>query len=154
MPRAIADRLVNRIELHPIQTETLSSSEFLTGGQQGSSVIIVGELRIPSGTNGRMPAVVMVHGAAGITMQVDPWARELNNIGIAVFIIDSFTGRGFKEGYVPGSKIGSLTMIVDAYRALELLASHPSIDPSRIVLMGFSRGGGVALCASLKPHHR
>lgn len=151
---AIAGRLVSRIELHPIQSVTLSSSQFLKSEKQGSSNTIAGELRLPSGINGRIPVVVLVHGSVGITMQVDPWARELNDIGIAAFIIDSFTGRGFKEGYVPGSRISSLTMIVDAYRALELLANHPRIDPSRIALMGFSRGGSVALYASLKRFQR
>ena len=71
---AIAERLVQRIELHPIQTVTLNSSEFLTDVKKESSVTIAGELRIPSGIEGRIPAVVLVHGAAGISMQMDPWA--------------------------------------------------------------------------------
>ena len=151
---AVAERLVSRIELHPIQTVTLSSSQFLNSETQGSPDIIAGELRVPSGINGRIPAAVLMHGGAGITTNIDPWARELNDIGIAAFIIDSFTGRGSKEGRVPLSRISSLTMIIDAYRALELLANHPRIDPSRIALMGFSRGGGVALYASLKRFQR
>lgn len=152
--RAIAERWVQRIELHPIQTVTLNSSEFLMDEKKDSSDTITGELRIPSGIKGRIPAVVLVHGAAGISMQMDPWAREINDIGIAVFIIDCYTGRGFKEGFVPSSKVNSLTMIVDAYRALNLLANHPRIDPARIALMGFSRGGGVALYASMKRFQR
>jgi dienelactone hydrolase len=151
---AIAERLVQRIELYPIQTVTLNSSEFLTDVKKEPSVTIAGELRIPSGIEGRIPAVVLVHGAGGITMNVDPWARDINDLGVAVFIIDCFTGRGFKEGFVPGSKANSLTMIVDAYRALGLLADHPRIDPARIALMGFSRGGGTALYASMKRFQR
>ena len=38
--------------------------------------------------------------------------------------------------------------IVDAYRALELLATHPRIDRERIVLMGFSHGGATTLHAT------
>lgn len=151
---AIAERLVSRIELHPIQTVTLSSSQFLSSEKQSSSDIIGGELRVPSGIEGRVPAVVLMHGGAGITMNIDPWARELNYIGLAAFIIDSFTGRGLKEGRVPLSRVGPLTMIVDAYRALELLSNHPRIDPSRIALMGFSRGGSAALYASVKRFQR
>jgi hypothetical protein len=36
------------------------------------------------------------------------------------------------------SQLDSLAMLVDAYRALGILAQHPRIDANRIGIMGFS----------------
>ena len=45
-------------------------------------------------------------------------------------------------------------MVGDAYRALAVLSKHPRIVPSKIALMGFSKGGDVALHASMKRFQR
>ena len=49
---------------------------------------------------------------------------------------------------------GRLNFILDIYRSLDVLAAHPRIDPRRIALMGFSRGGQATLYASLKRFQR
>src|SRR5207245_8332578 len=79
---------------------------------------------------------------------------ELNELGISTFALDSFTGRGLTEVNSNQALLGRLNFIVDLYRALEVLASHPRVDPRRIVLMGFSRGGQATLYASLKRFNR
>ena len=75
-------------------------------------------------------------------------------MGVATLLIDGFTGRGIKGAATDQTQLGYLTMINDAYRALELLAKHPRIDAARVGIMGGSRGGTIALYASLKRFQR
>jgi dienelactone hydrolase len=68
--------------------------------------------------------------------------------------VDSFTSRRIVTTTNDQAQLGRLTMIVDAYRALEHLGRHPRIDPARIVVVGFSRGGVAALYSSLSRFQR
>jgi dienelactone hydrolase len=141
---------VSRIEIHTFASTTLTDQEFLTGKKDGKPVIIAGELRIPRAGIDRLPAVVLLHGSGGVAGNVDDWAQMFNSMGIAAFIVDSFTTRGIQSTVNDQDQLGRLAMTVDAYRALEMLANHPRIDPDRVALMGFSRGGQATLYASLK----
>src|ERR1035438_5132182 len=142
-----------RIEIHSFETATLTDRQFLTGGNIRTSARIAGELRLPAGA-ARVSAIILLHGSAGIGANVDRWANQVNDIGIAAFLVDSFTGRSILQTVTDQSQLGSLAMIVDGYRALDLLSKHPGIDASRIVVMGFSKGGFAALYASLKRFRR
>lgn len=143
-----------RVEIHPLASTTLTDQEFLTGRKEGKPVTIAGELRLPRGGTDRVPVVVLLHGSGGISGYVSDWEQELNSIGVATFVIDSFTARGIVNTNYDQALLGRLAMIVDAYRALDMLAKHSRIDPARIALMGFSRGGQAALYASLKRFQR
>jgi len=138
------------IEIHSIPSVTLADEQFLTGVTEGKSVLVAGELRFPQPSVERSPVVVLLHGSSGITLRVERWAQELNDIGVATLAVDSFSGRGIRDTIADQSQLGRLAMIVDAYRALELLSRHRRVDPRRIALMGFSRGGHATLYASLK----
>lgn len=143
---------VARIELHAIQSETHTDRQFLIG-EKGAPATISGELRLPKPGNDRLPAAILLHGSGGIGNNVDHWVRKLGELGVATLMIDSFTGRGIAGTGDDQDRLSRLAMIVDAYRALELLARHPRIDPQRIYLIGFSRGGGAAQYASLRRFH-
>ena len=151
MPAAAKDmpkeEIPARTELHAFQSLTLSDAAFLKGVDSGTAVTVVGELRIAQGT-GRLPVVVMLHGSSGIGSNTDVWARQFNAMGISAFMLDSFTGRGLTVVGPDQSQLGRLNLSLDAYRALDVLAKHPRVDPKRIVLMGFSRGGQATLYAS------
>jgi dienelactone hydrolase len=88
-------------------------------------------------------------GLGGTISPVDDWSKELNQLGIAAFLVDSFSGRGIISTLDDQTQLGRLAMAADAYRALELLAKDARIDPARIAVMGFSRGGQSALYSAM-----
>jgi Acetyl xylan esterase (AXE1) len=137
-----------------VQTTTPTMSDFLQGIRPTATSLIWGDLELPPGPVERGPAVVVVHGSGGVGPREDRWAEELRRAGAATFVLDSFTGRGIAFTAEDQSQLSSLAMIGDAYRALELLATHPRIDPARIAVMGFSKGGAVALYAALQRFQR
>ena len=137
-----------RVELYPIPTLTLSDRQFLTGSADGTPVMVSGESRVAQGS-GKLPVVVLMHGSSGVGPAMEPWVHTFNAMGISTFVIDGFTGRGLTVVGPNQALLGRLNLIVDIYRSLEILAKHPRVDPDRIVLMGFSRGGQAALFASL-----
>jgi dienelactone hydrolase len=137
-----------RFEMRPVETITLSTQQFLTGDKNGKPAIVAGELRIPKPGTDKLPAVILVHGSGGISALQDRWVQELNSIGVATFLLDSFTGRGIFNTANDQSQLDSLAMMVDAYRALGSLAQHPRIDANRISVMGFSKGAVAAVYSS------
>jgi len=144
IPRDVA----SRTEIYAIPSLTISDQQFLTGDANGKQVTVAGEFRIAQGT-GKLPVVVLMHGSSGVGSGMDPWVRHFNAMGISTFVIDGFSGRGLTAVGPNQALLGRLNFIVDIYRSLEILAHHPRVDPDRIVLMGFSRGGQAALYASL-----
>jgi dienelactone hydrolase len=136
------------------RTTTPTISEFLQGVGPVATSVIWGDLELPAGQVARRPAVVLVPGSAGVSPREDRWADELRQARVATFVLDSFTGRAIASTTTDQSQLSSLAMIGDAYRALELLATHPRIDPDRIAVMGFSKGGAVALYAALRRFQR
>jgi dienelactone hydrolase len=148
MPMGVQAQNVVRMEIVPIETVTLKTQQFLTGDLNGKPTVIAGELRIPKPGSDKLPAVVLVHGSGGVGGSTDRWAQELNSIGVAAFILDSFSGRGIVNTGSDQSQLDSVAMMVDAYRVLARLAGHPRVDPNRIAVMGFSKGAVAAVYSS------
>jgi dienelactone hydrolase len=127
-------------------------SEYAHG--QGEAVTVVGHLYLPSGAKGPVPAMILKHGSAGLTGaqgdNIRKWAKSLNNWGVAAFVVDSFGPRGIGESASDQSKLRSLADLADSFAALKVLAADPRIDASRIGIIGWSRGGSVAMVTALE----
>jgi dienelactone hydrolase len=105
-------------------------------------------LALPAGKSGRLPAVVIMEGLGGLIQSREfAYARKVLDQGYAALVVDSFGSRGV-EGYSHPRRALQVTesmILGDAFGALQFLANHPRIDPSRIFVMGFSYGGMVSV---------
>jgi dienelactone hydrolase len=124
-----------------------SFREILAGEGQSKPVTISGTLKMPKEVRGKVPAVIILHGASGVNDYFFEVADMLNQMGIAAFVVDSFETRGIGFGVNILRKLfhSYSTRISDAYAALELLSTHPKIDKRKIAVMGYSHGAKVAL---------
>jgi dienelactone hydrolase len=142
---AVTEGRTGRIE---IPTLTIAAS----GDEQPATV--TGDLSMPGGATGRVPAVIVLHSCSGMTPNLADWAHEINRMGFAALVLDSFGGRGITEVCTGRTPVSIGSRLNDTFRALALLAEHPRIDPRRIAVLGFSHGGWVALWASQAHYER
>jgi dienelactone hydrolase len=107
----------------------------------GKTIMLGARLQLPVEVNGRMPAVIMMHGTGGIRYSGVYYAAALNAAGIATLEVDQWGGRGLsaEPASRPKNLGDNLSDIGGAYR---LLTARPDIDAARIGLMGGSMGAG------------
>ncbi|OYV34569.1 MAG: hypothetical protein B7Z80_20875 [Rhodospirillales bacterium 20-64-7] len=90
-----------------------------------------------------VPAVVMLHGSAGMIYDRAQYGPQLAAMGVAVLLVETYVSReDMASRFIDRVIHITETMFVaDAYAALHYLAGLPQIDPRRVVLAGFSYGG-------------
>ncbi|MFH1977034.1 MAG: alpha/beta hydrolase [Pseudomonadota bacterium] len=131
------------IETPPLQTQKISDIErnFI---ETDSGKIEVWYMPPVSGSAGNpAPAVIFAHGNGEL---IDFWPEELRGftkLGVGVMLVE-YPGYGRSKGS-PSQK-----SITDAFvSAYDYIAAKNGVDPSRIILLGRSIGGG-AVCALSK----
>lgn len=132
----------------PSQTDL---TEIISGKGYTETIIVYGKLMFPSSQKEKVPAVVINHSSGGVhDWREYRFARALNRKGMAAFVLYSFEARlGSKRRIqTAGSGVSIGMRIADAYQALNLLSTHPAIDPDRIGILGFSSGGVTSLLSA------
>ena len=137
--------------IHFESTSPYDFKHILDGSGKARKVVVFGDLKLPKGVKGKVPAMVFVHGSGGWMPKHEHYLRELGRMGVATFRTDSFRPRTVTRTVGEQISVTEAMMISDAFHALRLLSTNPRIDPKRIGIMGASKGGAVALFTAWAP---
>jgi dienelactone hydrolase len=116
-------------------------------GNTGNKVEIEARLSLPPGSQSRqMPAAVVLHTCSGPGVPDAEISGKLQQLGFITLQFDSLRPRGWSEDLSCSGKLlgNEASQVADAFAALRFLASHPAVDPARIVVVGASMGAGSA----------
>ncbi len=120
--------------------------------QGGRTVQLAAQLFRPAGT-GAAPAVAIFHGCGGPGQNTARMAGLLASWGYVALIVDSFSARGLKDicGKNWPTQADAEARAHDIDAALAWLGKQSFVDPRRLLFMGYSYGGGVAMLRALSP---
>ena len=118
----------------------------------GDFITLTGKLTKPQG-DGPFPAVVLMHGCAGIGKANDDWADKLASWGCVALEVDSLGPRGLVDICANVVQLPFHMRAYDAYDAKSYLSGLPFVDRNRIGLMGWSHGGCGTLASVSKSNY-
>ncbi len=114
------------------------------------AVTLTAQLFMPR-RKGRVPAVIIVPGSGGVSASMLIHANALTEVGIAVLLVDPFSGRGIHDTIAVQDQLSFAASTYDVLVATRTLERESDIDPARIGAMGYSRGGLAVLQAAVTP---
>ena len=100
---------------------------------------------------GRVPAVALFHGCGGVGQNVNRMAQILSIKGYAALVVDSFGARAIRDACTSRWPTAeqAIERVADIRATVQWLAARADVDATRIAVMGYSYGGGVALLYAL-----
>ena len=105
---------------------------------------------LADGSGGRRaPGILIAHEAPGMSEHVQVRAAALADLGYVAFALDMYGAAGFplEEAMGRHAELMSTPGLIysRARAALDLLASQPGVDPSRLAAIGYCQGGVTSL---------
>jgi len=112
-----------------------------------------GILRMPDVGNGSLPfpLIIGVNGSKNWADHHLEYMKVFREMGFATFELQSFNSRKVSSTVGEQVSVTTAMMILDAYKALEILSTDSRIDADNIAITGWSLGGGVALFSAWNP---
>tara|TARA_B110000495_G_C23001532_1_gene591141 strand:- start:856 stop:1806 length:951 start_codon:yes stop_codon:yes gene_type:complete len=130
-----------------------SFKDIITNLNNQEDQIVYGILKMPDDWNENdiCPLIIAVAGSNGWADHHYEYLDIYRTNGIATFELCSFKSRGIDSTIGSQIEVTTAMMIIDAYKAFEILADKPMIDRQKIGITGWSLGGGVALFSAWQP---
>lgn len=99
----------------------------------------------------KAPAVALFHGCGGVGQNVNRMAQILAGRGYAALVVDSFGARAIRDACTScwPTVEQAVERVSDIRASVQWLAARADVDATRIAVMGYSYGGGVALLYAL-----
>ena len=134
-----------------------SFSDVINGYDKLENQQVFGNLVIPYDSlnpNKKFPLIIGVAGSLGWKSHHLDYLKMYQDLGFATFELNSFKSRDVESTVGEQNQVTTAAMIVDAYKALEILSNHPSISKDKISITGWSLGGAVTLFSAWLPLKR
>jgi len=97
------------------------------------------------------PLIIAFAGSNGWSTHHYEYLDLYRSNGIATFEVCSFKSRGVTSTVGTQIEVTTAMMVLDAYKAFEVLSLHKNINPNKIGITGWSLGGGVTLFSAWTP---
>ena len=101
--------------------------------------------------NIKYPLIIGVAGSLNWGTHHLKYLKMFQEMGFATFQLQSFDSRDIQSTVGTQTEVTTAMVILDSYRALEKLNTHPNIDTNRAGITGWSLGGGVSLYSAWMP---
>src|ERR1700689_31845 len=103
---------------------------------------------LPEPAEGRLPAVIALHGAGGGVSGMERYAAALAAEGFAVYLLRYFDRTGTESANKPTILRNFPLWMKTLWDAISFVEKQAVVDPARIALLGFSLGAYLSLANS------
>jgi dienelactone hydrolase len=130
-----------------------SFKDIITNPNLEMNQAVYGILTMPDDFDSTLvcPLVIAFAGSNGWSTHHYEYLELYRSSGIATFEVASFNSRGVSSTVGSQVDVTTAMMVLDAYKAFEVLSLHKNIDTNNIGITGWSLGGGVTLFSAWTP---